>query len=235
MQLVKIGIMSVCFVMMIGCNSVAFVKKDFKESLDISKLEVDDQEIEEILKKRSNLPKPFKLGVYFQEKQHHECHEQKFSGQDKNKIIKAMRNTLSEENVSSIFAVGDQYFETKHGDSMVKKVRKAGAWYGADAVMIVRNHAATDTRHNSLAATYWLLAPMFFVPGSDIHALSVIDSSVFDVRNGYFYAAMESEGSFEGRYIPAYGAKECSRIKIAKDMAVENMVEKIELHFGEHF
>ena len=47
-----------------GCASKGFNRGSLKGQLGVAQFEYSDQSIEDVLKKKANLPKPFKLAVY---------------------------------------------------------------------------------------------------------------------------------------------------------------------------
>ena len=76
----------------------------------------------------------------------------------------------------------------------VRKIRRAAARYGADAVLIVEGAAAVDRYNNGYAAYYATLIGAYLAPGTISEALFMIHGSLWDVRAERLYATQTAEG-----------------------------------------
>lgn len=209
---------------LVGCSSTTYQREELVRHTEIKTLQYSEKDIEASFKKRANLPKTFKLGVYFK-------HSSKFNGadwrwtqQDQKSVLEFLRQNLSQERVSQIFVVDSQLIE---GDELLS-VRQAAARYRADAVMVIEGVGGVNTDFNSLAGTYFLIAPALFVPGNTLESLFAIHLSLWDVRNEVLYMSSSAEGELQKNYIPAWKERNAEYIHLAKQSALQNLKTQLQ-------
>ena len=104
------------------------------------------------------------------------------------------------------------------GDSLVD-LRAGAAKYGADALLVLKGAAVTDSYMNPAALFNVTVVGGFVVPGSHRDALFLMEGGLVDVNNGFLYASMEAEG--EGQTLaPTFIIEEKDAIERAKQKAL---------------
>ena len=115
------------------------------------------------------------------------------------------------------------------GDSLVD-LRAGAAKYGADALLVLKGAAVTDSYMNPAALFNVTVVGGFVVPGSHRDALFVIEGGLVDVNNGFLYASMEAEG--EGKTLaPTFIIEEKDAIERAKQQALTAFGPEQHPHF----
>jgi len=170
-----------------ACSS-GFHREDLRSSLrDAPVVTVEEVGLE--LAKRPQLPRPFRLGVYFKEPIPGHEGERKLArwSEEERWILQGV--SLPAEEVSQYFRVSPELVQSPAlGD-----VRKAAARQGADAVLIISGAQETNLRPNLLSSFYLLLLPVFFVNGTEMETYFAARASLWDVRNEYLYLGAEAE------------------------------------------
>lgn len=171
-----------------GCAHKGSVQEEFHLG-PAQSVQVDSAEVQRILDKRPQLPKPFRLGVYFRQPQLRGVEEgiwSRWSVAERQKIFRALE-TIPEAEVSAVFAVATVPEES------VEAIRVAAARQGAHAVLIVNATGESVNSANGLAFGYLLLAPIFFLHGNDVETLFSARATLWDVRNEFQYLTAEGE------------------------------------------
>lgn len=174
-----------------GCaTSRGFNRGELRQEMN-GKAVVDDAEIAKALTKKAQLPKPFKIGIYFKEPEAARARMPKWrwTEEDKNKLFGLVEDLKATGEVSEIFPVS----EATVGGSDLKSLRLAAARHGADALVVVQGLSDVDSYTNDLAWTYIVLVPMLFVPASVNDSLFLTRATMWDVRNEFLYATAEAE------------------------------------------
>lgn len=212
--------------LLVGCASKGFNRGELKDQIGVKKLQVNDAEIKEVLKRKANLPKPFKLAVYFAKPANSLTHlRTKWRWTDKDRdALKSVEEQLKKEGlVSQVIPMMDSLVKEQD----IKSIRLAAAKYGADAVLVIDGVADIDRYMNKLGYSYALLIPALFVPGSEVDGLFIANASLWDVRNEFLYLTAESEGTFYENYIPVFGTKDKEIIQASKQKAMEQLSKNI--------
>ena len=101
----------------------------------------------------------------------------------------------------------------------LQELRAAAAKHGADALLVLKGAAATDSYMNPAALFNVTVVGGFLVPGSHRDALFLMEGGLVDVNNGFLYTSMEAEG--EGRTLaPTFIIEERDAIERAKQAAL---------------
>jgi hypothetical protein len=135
-------------------------------------------------------------------------------------LMEAWADTLRKEGIASDVVFMSTMF--MQGDT-IKDMRAAAAKHGADALLVVKGAALTDSYMNPAAVFNVTVIGGFIVPGSHRDALFLMQGGLLDVRNGFLYASVEAEG--EGSTMaPTFIIEERDAIDRAKHQAL--------VHFG---
>ncbi|MDD9968104.1 MAG: hypothetical protein OXR73_17840 [Myxococcales bacterium] len=155
---------------------------------------ISHREVAEAFELRAQLPKPYRLGIYFREPDGGAPWrwQQPHRGQ-----LAAFADELAEDELEdelgAVFVVGRG---TASSDTL-SAIRVAAARHGADAVLVVSGSADVRRGSNPLAVTYLALAPLLFAPGSELSLTYRAHAEMWDVRNGYLYLSAETESEIE--------------------------------------
>jgi hypothetical protein len=154
--------------------------------------EVTDEDIGKALAVQPQLPRQYRLAVYFNAPKASSrfARRWRWTGEDKTKVLAFAPQLIEKGIAADVFALADTVVEGADR----KAIRLAAARAGADAVLIVDGTADVDRYNNKLGATYILLVTAAFVPGTVADGLFVATASMWDVRNDYLYLAVEAEG-----------------------------------------
>jgi hypothetical protein len=156
--------------------------------------EITDASIQSALAKRPQLPKPFRLGIYFREPirglagGYLAPEKTRFSGEEKAAVLDWARHLPAAE-VRDVIAIT----EGAEQGADLRSIRLAAARHGADAVLVVGGASEESESANSLSLLNLLVAPAFFVHGSEVETLFVAHAALWDVRNEYLYLNGEAE------------------------------------------
>ena len=200
-------------------SSRGFDRGSLRDQLSAEK-QVTDEDIQKVFELRPQLPSPFRVGVYFS---HPGYGYWNWTGEDKDKVL-AIANDLKARNmVSDMFVISESLVE---GEANNKAIRLAAARAGADAVLIINAVSDTDEYNNAMGASYFLLITPFFVPGSVVDGIFMVNAALWDVRNQYLYLSAEAEGS-ASETRPALFTEQARVIKAAKTRAMQVLVPEL--------
>lgn len=207
-----------------GCVSTGFNRGALREQIGVVKPTYDDTQIKEAFTKKANLPKPFKLGVYFRQPQVVRGESKwRWSDQDKATLDEIGIELKSEGVVSEVFPI----FDSVATSDDLKSLRLAAAKHQADALLIVSGATQIDRYTNNWGWSYLLLVPALFVPGSSADTLFVANASMWDVKNEFLYLTAETEATSSITYVPAFAKNDKDLIDQAKTLSMAKL--KIEL------
>lgn len=108
----------------------------------------------------------------------------------KETIVAWCEQLKTEGILSDMFVISEMI---KHGNSLID-IRQAAALQGADAVLVLSGVTDIDRYQNVAAALYITIVGTYFIPGTHIDSLFIMNGALWDVRNQYLYLAAESEG-----------------------------------------
>ena len=187
---------------------------------------VTEEEIQRVAELRPQLPRPFKLGVYFrQAESHHWSSTWTWLPEDKELFLR-VGESLKRQGV-----VADTIFisPATSSDEELKSIRLAGARHGVEAVLVVSGVSDVDRYNNNLGPSYALLVTALFVPGTVVDSMFVSHGALWDVRNGYLYASVEADGKSSATR-PAAFAEEREVVLEAKAQSLSQLAEAVEVH-----
>jgi hypothetical protein len=208
-----------------GCASKGFNRGALEEQIGVQKPVVNEKEIKDILSKKPNLPKPFKLAVYFKRpgQKGQSKPKWRWTDQDKDLILQISKELKLENTISEVFPILGNLVV----DEDLKSIRIAAAKHNADAVIIVDGAGDMDKYINNWGWSYILLVTTAFVPGSESDTLFLTSASMWDVRNEYLYLSAEAEGKSSETHIALFGSKDEELIEKAKTASLQNLKNNI--------
>jgi hypothetical protein len=212
-----------------GCaTGSGFNRGELRQELS-GKTEVTDQEIQKTLTLKPQLPRPFKVGVYFRDP--NVVHPNKtqlgttqwnWSSDDKMKILSLFDPFKSSKQVSDVI----QITPVTVAGTDLKSLRLAAAQHGIDALLVVSGVKDSDNYVNHWGWTYIALVPALFVPANEVNVLFMSWAAMWDVRNQYLYLTAEAE-SLKQQTRPAAFTNERGLTEEAKTDSVEKLREEV--------
>lgn len=212
-------------VLITGCStSRGFNREALREKLD-GKTTVSDQEIDKKLSLKAQLPKPFKVGIYFQGPVQKQGEEKLWSwaDSDKKKILSTVDKFKKNGEISKVFMISPAV--TSGTD--LKSLRLAAAQHGADALLVVSAVSDIDQYTTPWALTYIALFPALFVPASVSDILFISRAVMWDVRNEFLYLTAESEVMSNRKY-PAVFRQDKKQTEDAKNDSLIGLQDELE-------
>lgn len=218
----KIAVLVMSLFVLVSCSSKGFNKETLRQELVVGETrQVTDEEIKKVLELRPQLPKPFKLGVYFVDSNFRNW-DLRWNADDKEMIMKLEEELKKTGEVSKMFLINESVVAGKD----LKSIRLAAAHHGADALLVISSVSASEQYMNGWAATYLLIVPALFVPGTNTNALFITRAALWDVRNEYLYMAVESE-AVKSRKASVINSDEKVELKKAKKQSMEGLKNEI--------
>jgi len=202
-------------VFQLGCASKGFNRGQLSEHVGVVKPEFNDQEIKTAFNKKPNLPKEFKLAVYFKAPPQGKNQSNpgwRWTENDKTVLDEIARDLKKEGIVSDVFPI----LHSLVSDDDLKSLRLAAAKHQADALLIISGAGQIDRYINHLGWTYALLLPALVVPGSEADTLFVSSATLWDVRNEYLYLTAEGEATTNSTHVAAFGKSDKELLSDAK-------------------
>lgn len=217
-------LLSAAFLLQMGCASKGFNRGSLKEQAAVNKPSFDDKEIKEAFNKKPNLPKPFKLAVYFKGPAwKNGSYAWRWTDQDKSSLDELAKELKDERIVSEVFPLIDSIVE----ETDVRSLRLTAAKHQADALLIVSGASEVDRYINKWGWSYILLVPTLFVQGSEADAIFVTSASLWDVKNGYLYLTAESEGIVKDKYAAAFGKSDKDLMNESRSVSLNNLKQEL--------
>lgn len=210
---------------LIGCSSTGFNRGSLREQVGIKQPVTTDAEIAKALKKKPNLPKPFKLAIYFSTPEQYGEKSPKWwwTQEDKDLIFNSIKELENKKVVSKVFPI----ISTLVAEEDLKSVRLAAANHGADALLIVSGITDIDRWANNWSWAYAFVLPIFFVQGSEAQGLFISTASMWDVRNEFLYLTAETEEIYAHSYPAALGDTDREIFNKVKTGALKKLNKQI--------
>ncbi len=215
-------------IILTGCaTKQGFDRGNLQEYLHGATVEITEEEIANTLALKPQLQFPFRLGVYFLERNRRVWGYGDVSWEGKDKQLKWLEPLQDEGIVSEILPISSITLTTDteepsysyYDAPSLKSIRLAAARHHADAVLIVDYAPAVDRYNNFTACLYLTIIGGFFVPGTHSDALVLMNGALWDVRNEYLYVTAEVEEEHR-RIGTAFLLRDEETIRTAKDKAL---------------
>ena len=218
----KITVLIMSLFVLVSCSSKGFNKESLRQELVVGESrQVTDEDIKKVLELRPQLPKPFKLGVYFVDSDFRNW-DLRWNSEDKQMIMNLEEELKKTGEVSKMFLINESVVNGKD----LKSIRLAAAHHGADALLIISGVSASESYMNAWGLTYLLVLPALFVPGTNTNALFITRAALWDVRNEYLYMAVESE-AVKSRKASVVSTDETKELRKAKKQSMEGLKAEI--------
>jgi hypothetical protein len=219
-------ILSFSLFLQAGCSAKGFHREDLQEQLAVTHPVFDETDIKEAFNKKPNLPRQFKLGVYFrppQQSYYKSTQAWRWNDQDKTVMDDIARDLKQQGLVADVFPILNSVVQSDD----LKSLRLVAAKHQADAILIISGVGEVERYANRWAWTYFLLAPTLFVPGSVAETLFITSASLWDVKNEYLYLTAESEGVTKDTYAALFGKDDKVLIDEAKAQSLNGLKVQI--------
>jgi hypothetical protein len=204
----------VAFLGLAGCvtTSTGFNRTILQERLHDDTGPVTDDEIKQIQALRSQISFPCRIAVALRGDG-----DWRWTTKDR-QVMETWAEALRREGIATdVIFMSTMFLQ---GETL-KDMRAAAAEHGADALLVIKGAAMTDSYMNPAAVFNVTVLGGFIVPGSRRDALFLMQAGLIDVRNGFLYASVEAEG--EGSTIaPTFIIEERDAIDRAKQKALTN-------------
>ena len=154
------------------------------------KPEVNEGEVAAAFALKPQLPRPYRLGVYFRPNPDPSDEpEWRWDPEHKRAILGLAKALRASGEVADVFAIDPT---TAVADDL-RAIRVAAARHGADAVLVVSGSNEEKQALNGWAISYAALLPMLFAPGSELEVRFSAHAEMWDVRNEYLYLSAAAE------------------------------------------
>lgn len=191
-----------------------------------------EQDIQRVLDLRPQLPRPFKLGIFFKQgarvqtdRYRYQWYGWDWQPSDKQKLLDVGSSLQRDGLVSDTVFISP---ETSTGQDL-KSIRLAAARHGVDAVLVVSGVADVDRYNNALGPTYALLVTPLFIPGTVVDALFISHAGLWDVRNEFLYSSAEADG-LASQTRPAAIVREDAVVSLARERSITELSAAMEQH-----
>lgn len=184
-----------------------------------------DEDIQTILDRKPQLPRPFRLGVYFQDpaEANRGSLAWDWTPEDKQVLLDAGESLRRRGLISEVAYIGPSFVENED----LRSIRKAAAQHGVDGVLIVGGLGDLDRYNNRWGPCYAAIITTLFVPGTVVESLFVSSAALWDVRNGFLYLSAEADGEAKLEH-PAVGIREDVVVDGAKTASLEALAAEVE-------
>lgn len=171
-----------------GCeSSQGFDRGRMSEQLSAGAPKATDEEISRVMGLQPQLDFPIRLAIYVKPREYYwQDSVWRIEDIDAEWVETLKRDGL----VTAIIPIVES---TVTGDN-IADIRLAAARHGADAVLVLESVSDVDRYNNPLGITYFTIVGAWLIPGTHSDALVMMSGSLWDVRNGYLYATMQTEG-----------------------------------------
>lgn len=207
-----------------GCASKGFNRESLQSQIGVAKPVFDDKEIKEAYNKKPNLPKPYRLAVYFKPaKPMSSGIDWRWTEDDKAVFDDLANDLKARGSVSNVFPIISSLVTADD----IHSLRLAAAKHGADALLVIGGATQTDRYLNAAGWTYILLLPTLFVKGSEVDTLFMTNATLWDVKNEYLYLTAEAEATSSNTYPALFGKRDIELVNDAKTKALQKLKDQL--------
>lgn len=217
---------ALCAMALAGCASKGFNRGELKEQIGATSHSYDDKTIKQAFSKKPNLPKPFKLGIFFKSPNEvkHVKSDWRWTEEDRSRFLLIASELKSQGLISDAFPILNSLVEKDD----LRSLRMAAARHQADALLVVGGAGSIERSMNALGWTYLLILPTLFVKGSETETLFITQGSLWDVKNGYLYLTAEAESDDKKTYAALTGDSDRELLKKAKESSLEKLKSELQ-------
>lgn len=208
----------------VGCTHSKFERPEFEKNIGQVKPRYEERDIQKNFEKKVNLPKPFRIAVYFKEPSLRSGDRSwRWNLKEKEAFVKKLRESVDKEYVSHVFLMNDSLEDNRD----LYDVRLAASKYAADSVLVVQASTEVQREMSRWAGSYILVAPLLFVNGNRVHSYFGINASLWDVRSEILYLALNAEGEEKDSYPALWSKPDSEYIEKTKEIALNSMMESM--------
>jgi hypothetical protein len=191
MQVSK-AVCSLIFLLVTGCaSSQGFDRASMEEALHVSPPPIPEGQSPENQDARLSLP--LRLGIFFADHSfpnRQSIRKVEWLTTDREQLLHQLAPLRDEHILGDTFVLMDA---TLRGENILG-IRRAGARYGADLVLIVDGAAAVDRYNNGYAWLYPTLIGAYLAPGTESAALVIVTGSLWETRSDWHAPNQTAEG-----------------------------------------
>ena len=213
---------------LIACGGATGFQQAELRDASSAKPEINESEVAAAFALRPQLPKPYRLGVYFRPNpDSSDDAEWRWDPEHKRAILGIAKGLRASGQVADVFAIDAS---TSVADDL-RAIRVAAARHGADAVLVVSGTNEAEQSANAWAVTYAALLPILFAPGSELDVRFSTHAEMWDVRYEYLYlSAAAEEESHQQRALSWIDSE--SAIEQAQKDSVKLLAGELEQRFA---
>ncbi|MGE0644522.1 MAG: hypothetical protein AB7P24_12710 [Nitrospira sp.] len=141
----------------------------------------------------STLSPPIRLGIFFAIHEfptHRALRKVEWLSVDREQLLQGLSSLRNQGILADIFELMDSTVQADDTDG----IRKTGARYGADAVLVVSAAGTIDRYNNRYAWLYPTLIGSYLAPGTESAALVMATGSLWAVRSDWHAPIQTAEG-----------------------------------------
>lgn len=175
--------------------------------------------------KESSPSPPLRLGVFFVNHDfpnRQSIQKVEWLTMDREHLLHQLAPLQDEQILVDTFVLMDV---TLQGEN-IQGIKKAGARYGADVVLIIDGAAAVDRYNNAYAWLYPTLVGAYLAPGTESDALVMINGSLWAVRSEWRTEVQTAEGVAK-LVGSAVFVEDAAAIQEAKKQAIQTLVNSL--------
>jgi hypothetical protein len=190
--------------------------------------EINESEVAAAFALRPQLPKPYRVGVFFRPNASSADEPQwRWDPEHKRAVLGIAKALRASGELGDVFAIDEG---TAASDDL-RAIRIAAARHGADAVLVVSGGDEVRESLNGWAASYAALLPMLFAPGSELEVRFTTHAELWDVRNEYLYLSARAEEEAHQQRALCWLDSEAA-IEQAQAASVKLLVGELEQRFA---
>jgi hypothetical protein len=209
-------------------GSSGFQQAALRERVSPAAPQVNEREVDAAFALKPQLPKPYRLGVYFREvPADAENRHWRWAPEHKQAILGMAGALRTGGEIADVFAIGGR---TVAGDDL-RAIRIAAARHGADAVLVVSGGDQAESANNAWAFSYVALLPMLFAPGTELEVRFLAHAEMWDVRNEYLYLAAEAESEVRQQRAPCWIDRQ-QATRSAQEQATDLLAAELRQRLG---
>ena len=186
---------------------------------------VRNESVASTLTPESRLPTPYRLAIFFQHKDVPASAQSRsvgWTGADAKLIQEALAPLKELDIVHESFLLVNSSVQ----GPALRDIRSAAARYNADAILVIDGASTVDRYNNRRAWWYITGFGAYLAPGTESHALFIMEGTVLDVWSGRLYGTQQAEGEIT-LVGPAVSLEDRAAIAQAKDVALERFGKAI--------